>query len=202
MYIHRCHSGKNQQWDITPTLQLKSLNKCIVAHDPKLGAKKCNSAAIQKFGSFPAGWALKVLAPPNAPALNGGEIRYKGKCLDWDFKRTVYWHKCHGGLNQKWHYNKKKQIQSVHNPSLCLDLAPKERNMIIWKCHSGSNQQWNFSESKQLKSLFSMHNSTAASQPPTDLCIVPGAPKLASKKCDPDDVKQQFEAFPLKISGN
>jgi len=188
MYIHRCHSKENQQWIITLTMQLKSKGKCIVAGDNKLPGKSCNYDANQKFGSFPAGWALQQ---------EGGQIKYKGKCLDYGHNK-VYWNGCHRGSHQKWHYNKKKQIQSLRDPLYCLNLhAPLTPNpkMQIYKCNSGTNQQWEISKKLQLKSLY--RNVNGANK--KDLCIDPK--KESAESCDPDDLKQRFRSFPNDFIG-
>ena len=75
-------------------------------------------------------------------------MEYNGHCLDNNFNaHTAYFHSCHGGNNQKWHFYGDSwsniKIVSEHDQK-CLDVAVYTNwEVIMWDCHGGANQQFN-----------------------------------------------------------
>ena len=84
-----------------------------------------------------------------------GTITLHGKCMDWfahDKREGIvgFW-RCHGGGNQKWQYNKKKQIRSRMNLGMCL--GESHGKVLLYKCNDDINQKWEITDNGQIKSM-------------------------------------------------
>ena len=68
-------------------------------------------------------------------------LRRSGKCVDYDFSlKTIFFHTCHGGRNQKWyHSTKTNSLKSLHDTS-CMTLI--DGKLLMKDCNEQDSQKF------------------------------------------------------------